>query len=158
MNFTKGEKFIELIGKKYTGKFEEYPTIIPTAIDDFKSEFTRLFGDSQFTRTIVYEPWRGPNHSEGYFYVGALVNGSEQQTTGGLEHLKFNGEFASLSTHFDVNRMGEYYSALDNWIAAEKDVFDLEHYLIEIYHPSDDGKQQLEIYMKINTVKESEIK
>ena len=97
MEFNKSEQSFHALGKKYTGKFEEYPIVIPKATDDFKEAYQKERKESTFTRVIVYEPKRGPEHTIGYFYLGALI---EEEQLGEVPEdmyfLNINGEFATL--------------------------------------------------------------
>ncbi|MBS3678827.1 effector binding domain-containing protein [Ornithinibacillus massiliensis] len=150
--FHKNNQQFNVLGKKYTGKFEEYPIIIPKAIEDFRESYR---GDDSFTRVIVYEPKKSPEHTVGYFYLGALVEGEPAgEVPEKMNLFQYEGEFASISVPLDLTKMGEYYDELINWIVKEGDQADPNYHLIEVYRPTNTGQEQLEIYMRINTVKE----
>lgn len=152
MEICRAEKTFNVLGKKYTGRFAEYPEIIPKAKADFKKEYESIFGESDFIRAIVYEPKRGPDHTAGYFYLGALMHEPlTQEVPENMHELRLHGEFATISEVFDTNRMGEFYNALDNWFIEHKQPLDHEHELIEVYHPGDAGQEQLEVFMKIRS-------
>lgn len=150
MNIYRENKEFYVIGKKYTGKFEDYPMIIPEAKEDFKKDYEKIVGSSRFTRAIVYEPKRSENHTIGYFHLGALVHEDFQaELPSDMKKLYLTGDFIFTSDIFDVSRMGEFYTALDNWFIGREEQVDLGHELIEIYYPRDDSQEQLEVYMRI---------
>lgn len=151
--FQKSEQNFYVLGKKYTGRFEEYPIIIPKAKDDFRESYLGNRDEAPFTRAIIYEPKRDPEHTVGYFYLGALVEGEPAgEVPENMNLLKYEGEFASISVPLDLTKMGEYYDKLINWIVKEGDQVDPNYHLIEVYRPTNTGEEQLEIYMRINTV------
>jgi hypothetical protein len=51
-----------MIGSKYTGRFEDYPTLIPQAKEGFLERYKRINGDGEVVRAILYEPKKGADH------------------------------------------------------------------------------------------------
>jgi hypothetical protein len=61
-----------VIGFRHVGRFDEYATLVKRAFDDLRSRIGDIPG--QTGRTVaIYEPIKGKEHVEGFFYVGYIV-------------------------------------------------------------------------------------
>lgn len=150
MYFNKENRTFNIIAIKNSGRFEDYPTIIPKAEEEFKNLYKTLSNENRI-RAIVYEPKKGPKHEVGYFYLGAIVNEFPTDLPEGMERIQLEGQYAYVRDEFDVTRMGELYDALARWIMnhnlERKDA--QNEYMIEVYYPQDNGKEDLEVCMRI---------
>ncbi|CAG9622558.1 hypothetical protein [Sutcliffiella rhizosphaerae] len=148
MKFNTKNGVFHLIGIKNVEKFEDYPVVIPKAVDEFRGRFEM---QKDTVRSIVYEPKKGPSHDVGFFYCGALLEDKPTELPDGISYLRLEGHYAYARDTFDVTRMGEFYNNLDNWILQNKlERKDFtEELMFELYYPKEDGTMDLEVYMRI---------
>lgn len=140
-----GYREYKVIGIKHCGLFSEYGKIIPQAIHSLRDREDEIPGRTN-TEVILYEPMRGGDHIEGYFYTGYLVTESASDIPEGMESFHPTGQYASVTG--DESRMGELYGFLDGWIRSNQLQKDWpESFIIEMYDK--DRPDQVEICMKI---------
>ncbi|GAA0382924.1 effector binding domain-containing protein [Bacillus horti] len=139
----------QIIGTKYTGRFNDYPVFIPNASEEFKTKYKEAFGDESFLRAIVYEPKREESQETGYFYIGAVVEETPNHIPEGMERLQIQGSYGSIRAELDFSKMGEYYNTLINWITNKGLKMHPTEHLIELYHPNTNYETELEIYIPL---------
>jgi len=140
-----GYREYDVIGLRHSGLFSEYGKIIPQAMQSLQARKDEVPGGTGI-EVILYEPKRGDDHIEGYFYTGYLVTETAADIPEGMEHFHLSGQFASVTG--DESRMGELYEFLDEWIRNNQLQKDWpKAFIIEVYdqgHPN-----EVEICMKI---------
>ncbi|MUK88565.1 hypothetical protein GMD78_09200 [Ornithinibacillus sp. L9] len=146
MKISTAYKNFQVVGIKFTGRFKEYPSLIPKANASFKERYQAFKGESEFTRAIVYEPMKSQDHEVGFFYIGALVDEPVQNLPDDMENISMEGDYVFLRHPFDVSKMGEFYTALDNWMIENGKSF-TEDFLVELYYPNANSVEDLEVYM-----------
>jgi len=140
-----GYREYKVIGIRHCGLFSEYGKIIPQAIHSLQARKDEVPGETG-TEVILYEPKRGDDHIEGYFYIGYLVTESAANIPEGMEYFHLSGQYAFVTG--DESRMGELYGFLDEWIRNKHLQKDWpKAFIIEVYDK--DRPSEVEICMKI---------
>ncbi|MFO1442390.1 GyrI-like domain-containing protein [Bacillus sp. Bva_UNVM-123] len=140
----------QIIGIKHTANFAEYPTIIPDKVQQMQRRENEL-SNVTTKRVIVYEPKKDRHHDTGYFYTGVIVKEENKNIPDDMEALHLAGEYAVLETIFDGNRMGEFYTKLDQWILENGYRHKQDELIIEVYEEKD-GELALTIYMPFSQI------
>ncbi len=136
-------KNFKIVGMKHRGAFADYAKLVPQAAQRFLQRAANLSG----TEVTVYEPKLDENHFEGTFYVGLLVD-DEINIPEGMEQLQFEHSYAMIRGK-DAE-IGNLYSTLDRWIAEQGCQRDTqENYIVETYHPWENGAEEVEIHIPI---------
>lgn len=141
-----------IIGIKNKGSFMDFPRIVPEAALKFKARVNEIENSTDIEVT-VYEPQKGPDHLEGTFWVGVLVEDEPAEVPEGMDYLYIEKIYA-------VNRglgldIGKLYVDLEQWILGQEFIPEtLDQYIIEMYFPLENGTEEFEIYIPI---KESSI-
>ncbi|WP_409346152.1 LamG-like jellyroll fold domain-containing protein [Paenibacillus sp. MBLB4367] len=140
-----GYREYKVIGIRHCGLFSEYGKIVPQAVQILQARKDEIPGGTG-TEVILYEPIRGGDHIEGYFYTGYLVTESAADIPEGMDYFHLSGHYASVTG--DESRMGELYGFLDGWIRNNQLQKDWPNaFIIEKY--DQDQPNQVEICMKI---------
>ncbi|GAM13137.1 GyrI-like domain-containing protein [Mesobacillus selenatarsenatis] len=134
----------KVIAVKHRGLYKDFAELVPKAAHQFLQRVPNLTG----TEVTVYEPKASESHSEGAFYVGVLGNDA-------LDTLPEGAEFLDIQHSYGIIRgkgteMGSLYSSLDQWIDEQgytRDTF--KDFIIETYHPVENGAEEVEIYIPI---------
>jgi len=104
------------VGFKFSGYFNDYPTLIPEAAKKVKARKDEIV-DSTETFAILYEPQKGKEHKIGFFYVGYIVSGDPVSSSDDAEVITINGKYVSaLGT---INQMADIYSYIGSWITEK---------------------------------------
>lgn len=134
------------VGIKHTGKFADYGTIVPQAAQRFLARVSEIPHHTE-VEVSVYEPARGGEHVEGFFYTGILVTAEGGQLPEGMEMVKLAGTYAVARGY--EHQMGELYGFLDRWIQEQGHVKDWQDGLIvEVYDKPGSGEVELYLPLK----------
>lgn len=139
---------IMIIGMKYTAPFQSYPHIIPDKVEQTKQRLQEI-GIDNFNRYIVYEPQKNENHTEGFFFIGVAMVNNTGMIPPDMEQVHLTGQYVVLETIFDVSKMGEYYTKIDEWIDSSEYKHSQDRFIVEMYSELQDGSQALGIYMPV---------
>lgn len=134
----------KVIAMKHRGLYKDFAELVPMAAHQFLQGIPNLAG----TEITVYEPKASESHTEGTFYVGLLVNGEFDSLPEGAEFLDIQHTYAMIRGK--GTEMASLYLSLDQWIDEQgyaRDTF--EDFIIETYHPVDNGAEEVEIYISI---------
>lgn len=106
----------KVVGMKHTGRFTEYGALVPKASQQFLARAGEIPHKTD-VEVVLYEPKRGDDHVEGFFYTCIMVDGDVRQVPPGMELIRLSGRYAVL--HGDERQMGELYGFLDRWIREQ---------------------------------------
>ncbi|MFC5406448.1 GyrI-like domain-containing protein [Cohnella soli] len=101
------------IGYKHSGRFDQYHVLVANAFQDLKTKMNQIPSRTD-TTVALYEPQRGPEHVEGFFYVGVIVNEMPEDLPEGSELLSIEGRYASAFGQ--IKNMASIYDFLGSWI------------------------------------------
>lgn len=104
---------LHVIGYKHTGRFDQYHILVAKAFQDLKSKLSQIPSRTD-TTVALYEPQRGSEHVEGFFYVGVIVSEKPEVTPVGSEYLLIDGLYASATGQ--IKNMGSIYDYVGSWI------------------------------------------
>lgn len=153
MNCETMRKDLKIIGSRFTRRFEEFPVLITELSKTFSEQYSKVFNDPDFLRTVIYEPKKDDTQESGDFYIGAVVDQVPEQVPNDMEVLHLQGEYAFLRDSLDFSKMGDYYNTLVNWVReSDLELHPTEH-IIEIYHSSKTNAGELEINLPLVTKK-----
>ena len=134
----------KVIAMKHQGRFEDYAELVPQAAQ----QFLKRMPDFSGTEVTVYEPKSSKSHTEGTFYVGILVDEKPVSMPEEMEFLEIRHSYGMIRG--DGKEMGSLYSSLDQWIEKKGYIRDtLKNFIIETYHPLENGAEEVEIYIPI---------
>ncbi len=140
-----GYREYKVIGIRNCELFSEYGKLIPQAMQSHRDRENEISGRTDI-EVILYEPKRGDDHIEGYFYTGYIVTESAADIPEGMEYFHLTGHYASVTG--DESLMGELYGFLDGWIRNNQLQKDWpKAFIIEVY--DHDHLNEVEICMKI---------
>jgi predicted transcriptional regulator YdeE len=140
-------KEFKIVGVRNKGLFEDYAELVPRAAHQFLQNASRIQHNTGIEVT-VYEPKADENHAEGTFFVGLLVNEQMDTLPEGLEYLNIQHSYAMIKGK--DSGMEKLYSSLDYWIECQSYQKDTaEHFIIEVYYPTQTGGEEVEIYIPV---------
>ncbi|MBS4209930.1 GyrI-like domain-containing protein [Bacillus sp. FJAT-50079] len=139
---------LKVIGQKHTAPFKSYSHIFPEKVEQTKQRMQEL-GIDKNQRYIIYEPQKHEKHETGFFYTGVSVDNDNVQVPNDMDLIHLYGKYAVLETIFDASRMGEYYTALDEWIYRSDYSHARDRFIIELYVEMQVGSQELIIFMPV---------
>lgn len=102
-----------VVGYKYTGRFDQYEKLVGQAFQELKSKLDKIPSRTD-TTVALYEPKRGSEHIEGYFYVGVVVDEKPEKLPDGSEHIYVEGTYAGAIGQ--IKNMGKIYDFVGRWI------------------------------------------
>lgn len=141
------EKKFKVVGERNTGAFKEYAELVPKAAQQFLKRLDEIPGHTG-VEVSVYEQPKTQGQAEGIFYVGVLVEERSETLPSEMEYLEFQQHYAV--TRGKIAKMGELYSYLDGWIAAQGYQYESsEHYIVEIYCPVENGEEEVEVHVPV---------
>ncbi|MBB6635283.1 GyrI-like domain-containing protein [Cohnella thailandensis] len=105
----------QFVGFKHYGRFDEYDKLVARAFHDLKAKLEQIcFGTD--TTLALYEPQLGPEHVEGFFYVGIVCTDKPAELPDGAEYLRIDGRYAGARGQ--IKNMGAIYDDLVRWIQS----------------------------------------
>ena len=113
MQGTKVQCQFHFVGYRFTGRFDHYDTLVAKALKEVRQKL-HLVPSRTDTTVVLYEPQRGPEHTEGYFYVGVAVSEQPASLPDGSEYRFIEGMYGSARGR--IKEMAAIYDFVGNWI------------------------------------------
>jgi len=140
------------IGYKHNGKFDQYETLVADAFKELATRLTDIPSRTDKTAAL-YEPQRGPEHTEGSFYVGVIVSEKPERVPAGSEYIHIDGRYASAKGQ--IKNMAAIYEYVGKWIEENEyksiwpEAFFIERYDFPV--PEDDLtlEEEVEVLLPI---------
>ncbi|MEO4053328.1 GyrI-like domain-containing protein [Solibacillus sp. CAU 1738] len=145
MDFKKVEKTFKVVGIKGKGSFENYSIEVPELARQFLSRINEI-DSSNGNEIALFEPKIDEDHLEGNYYVGVIVDKSFSAVPEGMEYIELSQSY--VSARGPITEIGTLYHNLLQWSIKQQYKRNIESYIIEIYHPMDNG-EEVEIYLPI---------
>ncbi|MBN9654229.1 GyrI-like domain-containing protein [Halobacillus sp. GSS1] len=126
-----------IVGIKGHGAFENFATEVPEFARQLLHR-TREIEKQTNIEIALFEPKMGEDHLEGHYYVGVLVKDKPSHVPKGMEYLEVSGTY--VSTRGTIDRVDLLYEEAGQWIVEQQLTRDWLSYIVETYHPTENGK------------------
>ncbi|MCA1060438.1 effector binding domain-containing protein [Rossellomorea aquimaris] len=144
MPVEKMTKTFRVIGLKGEGAFAAFSTEVPKRAKQF---LKRLHEVEAVTgpEIALYEPKKGSDNQEGIYYVGVTVDEALTTIPAGMLYIELNEDYATAKGT-DIEHL---QWDLNKWIKEQGHQRKTESYIVETYHPTEDGGEEVEVYLPI---------
>lgn len=146
MSFLKVKKEFKIVGLRGSGEFVNFGTEVPFLAKQFLSRSNEISIPTE-TEIAVFEPKKDDDHRIGHYYVGLMVSEKLKEVPSGMDFFETNNSYAS--TRGSISNLGELHSNLLKWAEQQGYERDLDAYIIETYHPMEEGEEEVQIYLPI---------
>ncbi|MEO2076559.1 MAG: GyrI-like domain-containing protein [Bacillus sp. (in: firmicutes)] len=146
MSFLKVKKEFKLVGLRGSGEFVNFGTEVPLLAKQFLSRSNEISIPTE-TEIAVFEPKKDDDHRIGHYYVGFTVSEKLKEVPSGMDFFETNNSYAS--TRGNISNLGELHVNLLKWAEQQGYERDLDAYIIETYHPMEEGEEEVQIYLPI---------
>lgn len=140
----KRKETFRIVGLKGKGNFADFSTEVPSLAQRFMERIDELQAVTG-PEVAIYEPKRDRDHVEGIYYVGVIVNDPLTSVPDGMTYLELNEEYAMGKGH-DIENL---HKDLMNWMDDQGYQRKTEAYIVETYHPMEDGGEEVVVYLPI---------
>lgn len=146
MEFKKVEKVFKVIGVKGSGRFEDFGTEVPKLAGEFLGRKNEILNATE-TEIALYEPKRGADHEEGQYYVGLMMNETPEVIPSQMEYIEESRSYVTIRGN--INDIGSLHELLSKWSKELGHNRDTEALIVETYHPTSNGEEEVEIYLPV---------
>jgi predicted transcriptional regulator YdeE len=146
MSFIKVKKEFKIVGLRGSGEFVNFGVEVPLLAKQFLSRSNEISFPTE-TEIAVFEPKKDDDHRIGHYYVGFTVSEKLKEVPSGMDFFETNNSYAS--TRGSISNLGELHSNLLKWAEQQGYERDLDAYIIETYHPMEEGEEEVQIYLPI---------
>lgn len=146
MSFIKVKKEFKIVGLRGSGEFVNFGTEVPLLAKQFLSRSNEISIPTE-TEIAVFEPKKDDDHRIGHYYVGFMVSEKLKEVPSGMDFIETNNSYAS--TRGNMSDLGELHLNLLKWAKHQGYERDLDSYIIETYHPMEEGEEEVQIYLPI---------
>ncbi|MCU9613111.1 AraC family transcriptional regulator [Caldibacillus lycopersici] len=148
MKYKKFNKTFQLVAIKGTSDFASFGSVVPKAAQQFLVRVDEIDHRSG-TEIAIFEPKLGEYHLEGSFYVGMTVNETMTETPPGMDYIELHHEY--VTTRGNIRNIASLHQQLLNWSIEQGYKRNLDTYIVETYHPLENGTEEVEIYLPIHS-------
>ena len=139
------KKEFKLVGLKGSGEYKNFGSEVPLLAKRLLSRSSEIDFPTE-SEIALYEPKKSADHTTGNFYVGLIVRERVNKIPTGMDYLETNNHY--ITTRGNIMELGKLHEGLLNWGTAQGYKRDLDSYIIETYHPVNEG-EEVEIYLPI---------
>ncbi|SES08025.1 GyrI-like domain-containing protein [Psychrobacillus sp. OK032] len=147
MDCKKVKKIFRVVGVKGAGAFVNYGTEVPKLAQHFLTRLDEVENHSGI-EIALFEPKREANHLEGHFYVGVIVNENLKEVPVGMDYIEITQSY--ITTRGEIINIDNLHTRLLKWADEQGYNRDLESHIVEVYHPIENGEEEVEIYLPIH--------
>ncbi|MCC5800833.1 GyrI-like domain-containing protein [Rossellomorea vietnamensis] len=144
MNGEKRSETFRVVGLKGKGNFAYFSTEVPRLAKQFMERVDELQAVTG-PEVAVYEPKKDSDHVEGIYYVGVIVNEPLNSVPDGMTYIELDEEYA-LGKGQDI---GTLHTDLMKWMDDQGYQRKTKAYIVETYHPLEDGGEEVVVYLPI---------
>ncbi|MEI2664177.1 GyrI-like domain-containing protein [Rossellomorea sp. LJF3] len=140
----KMKKTFRFIGLKGEGAFSDFSTEVPKHAQEF---LLRLHEVNAVTgpEIALYEPKRDHAHVNGIYYVGVQLDEPLTNVPDGMTYLELDENYATAKG----TDIGNLHKDLNKWIEEQGYQRKTEAYIVETYHPLEDGGEEVAVYLPL---------
>ncbi|GHH98850.1 hypothetical protein AM1BK_23930 [Neobacillus kokaensis] len=147
MDCRKVKKIFRVVGLKGSGAFVNFGKEIPKQAQQFLTRLDEIENHSG-TEIALFEPKRDANHLEGHYYVGVIVNETLKEVPVGMDYIETTQAY--VTTRGKMINIDTLHKHLLKWADHQDYKRDFESYIVETYHPLENGDEEVEIYIPIH--------
>jgi predicted transcriptional regulator YdeE len=147
MECKKVRKSFRVIGIKGSGAFADFGTEVPKLAQQFLNRLDEIEMNS-VTEIALFEPKRDVNHLKGNYLVGVVLEEPLTEVPIGMDYIETDQDY--VTTRGSMINIGILHNHLVNWTEDQGLKRNLESYIVETYHPMDNGEEEVEIYLPIH--------
>ncbi|MDM5286543.1 GyrI-like domain-containing protein [Peribacillus castrilensis] len=140
------KKEFKLVGLKGSGEFVNFGNEVPLLAKQLLSRSNEILNPIE-TEIALFEPKKDEEHRIGHYYVGVIVSGKLNEVPTGMNYMEINKSY--ITTRGNISNLGELHLNLMNWAEEQGYQRDLDSYIIETYHPMEEGDEEVQIYLPI---------
>jgi predicted transcriptional regulator YdeE len=140
------KKSFRVVGIKGSGPYTNFGTDVPKLAEQFLVRLDEIENNSG-KEIALFEPKRESNHLVGDYYVGIIVNETIPEVPVGMELIETAHYY--ITTRGKMNNITNLHSNLLKWANENGLKRNLESYIVETYHPMENGEEEVEIYLPI---------
>ena len=142
------EMEFKLVGLKGIGEFVNFGHEVPLLAKQLLSRSNEILTPTE-TEVALFEPKKDERHKVGHYYVGLMVSEKLYEVPAGMDYIETNNSY--ITTRGNISQLGELHLNLLNWAVKEGYQRDLDSYIVETYHPIEEGEEEVQIYLPIQT-------
>lgn len=146
MEYKKVKQAFKVVGMKGSGAFKNFDKEVPALAQQVLLRANEIPSRTEI-EIAFYEPKKDENHLEGHYYIGLIVNNFINEVPAGMDYMEVEQHY--VTTRGSITRIGELHSSLVEWANEQDYKRNLEDYIIETYHPIENGEEEVEIYLPI---------
>ena len=143
----KVNKLFRVVGLKGSGAYASFGTEVPKLAQYFLTRLDEVENHSG-TEIALFEPKRDTTQQEGDYYVGIIVHEALKEVPAGMHY--FETDQAYVTTRGKMINLVNLHTHLLKWAADQGYKRDLATYIVETYHPMENGEEEVEIYLPIH--------
>jgi predicted transcriptional regulator YdeE len=140
----KRKKTFHFVGLRGEGAFGDFSTEVPKHAQEFLKRLHEVKAVTG-SEIALYEPKRNHAHVNGIYYVGVTVDEPLTNVPAGMTYMELTEEYATRkgtdieSLHRDLNK----------WMEEQGYQRNTDAYIVETYHPMEDGREEVAVYLPI---------
>ncbi|MFC7686470.1 GyrI-like domain-containing protein [Ureibacillus sp. GCM10028918] len=146
MEYKTINKNFKVVGFKGRGAFDNFAEEVPALSKQVLSR-TNEIENHLGIEIALFEPIRDSSHRVGDFFVGLLVNDSLNTVPAGMEFIEINQQY--VTARDKISNISSLHSYLLQWANEQGHARNLESYIVETYHPVQEGEEEVRIYLPI---------
>ncbi|MCZ8539922.1 GyrI-like domain-containing protein [Psychrobacillus psychrodurans] len=146
MEFKSVKVEFKVVGIKGRGAFENLSIEVPKLAKQLISRSDEIQNHLGI-EIALFEPKRGSDHHEGEYYVGLKVKDSLKEVPIGMDFIEIAHDY--VSTRGKISNIGNLHSQLLRWVEEQGHTQNFESYIVETYHPIEEGEEEVQIYLPI---------
>lgn len=146
MEFKRVKVEFKVVGIKGRGAFENLSIEVPKLAKQLISRSDEIQNHLGI-EIALFEPKKGSDHHEGEYYVGLKVKDSLIEVPYGMDFIEIAHDY--VSTRGKISNIGNLHSQLLRWTEEQGHTRNFESYIVETYHPVEEGEEEVQIYLPI---------
>ncbi|WP_427138775.1 GyrI-like domain-containing protein [Psychrobacillus psychrodurans] len=146
MEFKRVKVEFKVVGIKGRGAFENLSIEIPKLAKQLISRSDEIQNHLGI-EIALFEPKKSSDHHEGEYYVGLKVKDSLIEVPYGMDFIEIAHDY--VSTRGKISNIGNLHSQLLRWTEEQGHTRNFESYIVETYHPVEEGEEEVQIYLPI---------
>lgn len=139
-------KTFKVVGIGNIGTFANFGSDVPKSAAEFLSRASEIQNRSE-TEIALFEPKKDENHLEGRYYVGLIVKEALNEVPSGMEYIEVTQEY--VTTSGNIKDVDELHKQLLKWADTQSYQRNLDSYIVETYHPIENGEEEIQIFLPI---------
>jgi predicted transcriptional regulator YdeE len=148
MSFMMVNKEFKFVGLKGSGEYVNFGNEVPLLAKKLLSRSNEILNPTE-TEIALFEPKKDEKHIIGHYYVGLIVSEKLNEVPTGMNYFEINNRY--ITTRGIISNLGDLHLKLLNWAEEQGYQRDFDSYIIETYHPMEDGDEEVQIYLPIQS-------